>query len=80
MRIKKHINAIHDDHLESLLENIGYLNKIKMNEVRCKFCKDIIKLDNISSIFPESGSIKFICESPPCIYELKKYLQEHEFN
>jgi hypothetical protein len=79
MQVKKHINAVHDDHLENLVENIGYLKKIERGEIKCKFCRGKINLENINAIFPESGSIKFVCDNPTCTHELKTYLQENEF-
>jgi hypothetical protein len=77
MEIEKHINAVHDDNLKNLLKNIGYFDKVKKGDIKCKFCRDVITLENISAIFPESGSIKLICDKPVCIQELKTYIQEN---
>lgn len=34
MRIKENLDAIHDDHLEKFLSNLGLLEKVKNDELK----------------------------------------------
>ncbi len=70
------INAIHDEQLERLLESLGVLNDIKSGRKKCKFTGNIITLENLHSVFPESGDIKFVSDDPEAIRQLSVYLGE----
>lgn len=74
--IKEELQAVHDKDLEKLLESLGILEKLKKGELRCKFCKEIVTLDNLHSIFPEAGAIKVICENVICVKGLQELLRE----
>jgi predicted adenine nucleotide alpha hydrolase (AANH) superfamily ATPase len=67
---KHTIKAVHDYDLENYLKSIGFLNKIKEGEVRCKFCGNIITLETIEAIVPLDGEITFVCENQKCINQL----------
>lgn len=75
---KESVRAVHDQDLEKVLEGLGILNKFKRGELECKFCKNIITFENLHSIFPQSGSIKLVCDGLNCIRELSKLLNEGE--
>lgn len=74
---KHKINAVHDDDLEKLLEKLGLLDKIKSGQIKCKFTGTIISLNNLYSIFPQSGSIKVVCDSPIAIKLFTEYCNEN---
>ena len=74
--MKAKLNAVHDDDLIALLKSLNLLEKIKKGEVKCKFTKEIITLDNLHSIFPEEGSIKVVCDTPEAIKSLSEYINE----
>ncbi len=71
----EHITAVHDDDLEDFLASIGILNKIKSGKVHCKFCKDVIDIRNLQSVFPDSGSIGVVCNKEYCIRMFLDYLR-----
>ena len=73
---KENIKAIHDDNLIELLTNLDLIDNLNASKLNCKFCKEVISLDNLSAIFPDSGSIKLSCDHPKCISKLNRYLNE----
>lgn len=75
---KEQINTVHENDLNSVILKLGLADKIRNKEVKCKFCKTEITLENIYSFLPESGSVNIICENPNCITELMKYLSEKD--
>lgn len=77
---KKRIRAIHDEDLEKFLEGLGILNKFKYGKLKCKFCNRIITFDNLHSLFPQSGDIKFVCDSPNCVLKLSALVREGEIS
>lgn len=70
------IKAVHDDNLEQFLRNLGIYENLITEKIKCKFCNEILTLDNLSSVFPDSGSIKLTCDQPGCINKLNNYLNE----
>ncbi len=69
------IHTIHDDDLNNFLNSINYLKKIKSGQIKCAFCKEIITTENLNSIFPDSGEIKFSCSKPKCMIALKTRIE-----
>jgi len=61
---REKIKAVSDDKLIDLLKNINLYDDIIAEKIKCKFCGEIAKLDCISAIFPDSGSIKVACDRP----------------
>lgn len=76
MATKSIISAVHDDDLVGFLDSLGVLSDVKRGEVRCKFCREIISLDNLVAVFPESGDIKFVCDRPGCLAFLAQHRSE----
>lgn len=68
----KHIKAVHDDDLVSLLSSLGVYEQIKSNSCRCHFCRQIISLDNLGAIIPLDGSIVFSCNVEKCLQQMIK--------
>ena len=77
---KKILKAVHDQDLEKLLNGLGISDTIKNGEKKCKFCESVIALDNIHAIFPESGDIKIVCDSPICIKRLSVFLNKNKLS
>jgi len=75
---KESIKAIHDYDLEKLLERLGILHKIKRGEFKCKFCRHIITMNNLHSLFPQSGDVKIVCDKIECVKALSDLLRERE--
>jgi hypothetical protein len=70
------LKVVHQDKLKTFLENLEMLDEINASNVKCKFCKTIITLDNINGIFPESNTVKISCDKPECVVSLTEYLNE----
>jgi hypothetical protein len=64
------LRAVHDDDLEGLLKGLGVYNDFVHRKLKCAFCKDPVTLDNLHSLFPDSGAIKFSCDKPQCVNRL----------
>jgi hypothetical protein len=75
---KGKVRAVHDQDLEKILDGLAILNEFKRGELKCKFCNNAITFDNLHSFFPQSGSIKFVCDGFSCVQELHKLLREGE--
>ncbi len=71
---KEQIHAVHDEDLVNYLDGLGLRRKFESGELKCKFCRQTITFQNLHSMFPESGSIKLVCESVECTMELSKLL------
>ncbi len=76
--MKADLNAVHDNDLEALLAKLNLLDKIKEGKIKCKFTDEIITLENIHSIFPESGTIKVVSDNPEAIKQLSDYINEKD--
>ena len=76
--MKSNLNAVHDNDLEKLLENLNLNEKLNQGELKCKFTGETITLENLHSIFPESGTIKLVCDSPDAIKQLSEYINEKD--
>jgi hypothetical protein len=63
------LKGLFDKDITQFLKNISEYNDIITGRRKCKFCNKIITIENISCIFPESGSIKYICNNPDCMKE-----------
>lgn len=72
---KNQIKAILEKDLKEVLKKIGLDENFDNKRITCKFCKDIITIDNIHSILPESGAYHFICSKPECSMLLTQYLE-----
>jgi len=73
---KEIIKAVHDNNLIEFLKSIKVYDSIIKGEKKCKFCKNQISIENLYTVFPESGSIKFVCDKPECIAKMNSYLNE----
>lgn len=73
---KEKIKAIHDDKLIELLKNLGLYEDLINSKIKCKFCKEIVTLDNLSAIIPDSGNIGLSCDKPQCLAKMNSFLNE----
>jgi hypothetical protein len=73
---KEKLNAVYDDDLEAYLEKLGVLGAIHRGKMKCKFCRMPVTLANLHSLFPESGSVKVVCDKA---VELTNILQVPDF-
>jgi len=73
---KEMVHAVHDEDLKHYLDSLGILGKFERGELKCKFCGNAITFENLHSLFPESGSIKLVCDALGCIDELYNLLRK----
>ena len=73
---KKEINAVQERDLEALLQKVGLKDAFLNKQINCKFCGQIVDINNIYSVLPESGTFNIICDKPECITLLLQYLEE----
>lgn len=73
------IHAVHDDDLEEFLNSIRLWGKFRTGQLKCTFCNETITRENLHSIFPDSGDIKFSCNNPECVLALKTKFEGKEY-
>lgn len=78
-RAKETVNAVHDDKFEGFLRKLGVYDDVINGRKKCKFCGEAVNYDHISSVFAESGDIKFVCEKPGCIAKFSEYLANKDY-
>jgi len=71
--MEKYLKIIHENDLLKLLDKFGLINKLNEGKLKCKFTREIISIENIYCIFPESGDIKFVCSNPEAIKAFVEY-------
>lgn len=71
--IKEKINVIENHKFEKLLESLGILDSVLNGSKKCKFCNQSTNIDDISSMFPESGDIKIVCSKVSCLKDFIRY-------
>lgn len=65
------LQAVLDEDLEGLLRSIGRLDSINDGRVVCRFCGDLVSLQNLQAILPLSDEdFWFICNRPSCVERL----------
>lgn len=75
---RQQVNAVFDDDLMQVLEDLGIRKKFERGEEKCKFCRKVVDLSNLASLFKQSGDIKFVCDSPECLHALYTMLRNGE--
>lgn len=75
---KINLKVVHDSELTGLLSKLGKLDDLQSGKLKCKFCRQVISLDNIHSLFPESGQVNLVCDQPDCVKNLLIYIQDKE--
>ena len=62
---------------DNLLQGLNLDKAIGRRELKCKFCGTVIEdIGSIEAVFPESGSIKVIDDSPACAMRLATMVAE----
>jgi hypothetical protein len=64
------LNAVYDDDLMGVLEELGVAKDFEHGRLKCAFCGDTITWNNLHSLFPDSGAIKFSCDKAECVNQL----------
>lgn len=66
------IKAIYDDDLIEFLQNIGLYSKLSAGKVKCKFCGNIVTIENFLAVFPSQNKILISCNLPDCVKQLNE--------
>jgi hypothetical protein len=69
-RQTEQLNAVYDDDLLGVLKELGVDKDFLHHRLKCAFCGDTITWNNLYSLFPDSGAIKFSCDKPECVRQL----------
>lgn len=69
------IRAVHDDDLDAVLDRLGLQNLLKARKLSCCICKEVVTRVTLQAFFPDSGTIKVLCQKPSC---MKKFMRERE--
>ena len=70
------LKAVHEEKFETFLKNINVYDGILRGEYKCKFCGNVVNLDNVYTIFSEAGKVKFVCDTTNCVVNLGEYLSK----
>ena len=70
------LNAVYDDDLLGVLEQLGVAKDFAQGRLECAFCGDTITWHNLYSLFPDSGAVKFSCSNPACVKQLVARVEE----
>jgi len=72
MRInkRKEVDAFHQSDLRPFLDGLGFLKKFDSNEIKCSFCREIIKEKNFGAVYPEENDIFFACSKLDCLAKI----------
>ncbi len=77
---KANLDVIHDDELTNFLKKLKVFDEITNGKKKCKFCKSVITLENLHSLFAQAGDIKFVCDQPECINKLTEHINDGSNN
>jgi hypothetical protein len=64
------IRAVFDDDLTGLLERLGVLADFNGGRFKCFHSGDVLTLENLHAVFPESGQVKGVCSKSECVLAL----------
>lgn len=60
------IPAIHDHDLETVLNDLGILDKVISGEILCSVCGTRLTLDTIECLYMEGTELKLCCQKVEC--------------
>ncbi len=72
------LKTVLDDELTDFLDSIGVLSDIVAGRLKCKFCGEVVTLENFHAIFPDSGNISVVCSNLACSKALSEYIYEQK--
>lgn len=72
---KLRVKAVYDDDLGRYLASLG-IDASSGALGRCKFCNQIVTYDNLAALFPQSGSLKLVCDHAQCLRGLQQLVVE----
>jgi hypothetical protein len=60
------IPAIHDRDLETVLRDLGILDKVTSGEILCSICGTPLTLDTIECLYMQGADLKLCCRQIEC--------------
>lgn len=66
---KVKIKAVQDADLNSFLQKLGLLEKMKNAQLRCNFCDSVLTYNNFGGVYKENGQLKPFCQKTECYLE-----------
>jgi hypothetical protein len=69
------LNAIHELDSEVLLQHLGFGEELEAGLLECDQCCKAVTLSTLFAIFPESGQVHVVCDSPACV---RQFLSTHQ--
>lgn len=62
------IPAIHDWHLEKILNDLGLLHGVREGRATCSYCNRIVTLENLSALrLGPNQTIFLVCDANECL-------------
>ena len=65
-RSRVKIPAIHDHDLETVLQELGILDKVVSGEIPCSICGTPLTLDTIECLYMQGTELKLCCQQVEC--------------
>lgn len=63
------IDAVLDEQLDVLLEQLGIGEDLRSGRYTCRVCKEVVDRRNLKIIVPSGQQIEFVCDKPSCVIE-----------
>lgn len=68
------VKAIYEDQLDHYLRSLGLDPDRPLG--KCKFDGNDVTLDNLTALFPQSGSLKLVCSNRECLVALQELIRD----
>jgi len=68
---KRKLLAFHEKNIDSILDKLGLLEKIKKGEIKCVICNKVITKKNLGAILKRNDKLLIICDSLECLEKIK---------
>ena len=72
---KKKLHAVYERDMKEFLKSIGILQDIEDKKIKCRFCSELITMENIAAVFPENNEISVCCSKLDCYENLKNRVE-----
>jgi hypothetical protein len=64
------LKAVYEDDLAGYLKSIGIYDAVMQGEYRCKYCGNVITMENLEVIIPDASGTQIVCNNKNCINQL----------
>lgn len=70
MKATHRIQAVLDDDLTGVLNNLGLTESLRNGELRCCICGDPVTEESLQGIVPQGKSISVLCAKSACLKQI----------